>query len=120
MTKNLMGKGKPETAPYATFEGLGVFGNTIVHILKSYQKPEKEFKNEYARWMVAVKSDHTYGGYDIGDSYVRDVADNLTLTYASDEFKENYWDTIHALAERGGFYINLHNPDGFAGMGRVG
>ena len=64
--------------------------------------------------MVAVKSDHTYGGYDIGDSYIRDVADNLTLTYASDEFKENYWDTIKDLAERGGFYINLHNPDGFA------
>lgn len=44
-------------------------------VLKKYQTPEKEAENPYARWMVAVKSPHTFGGYDMGDTYIRDIVD---------------------------------------------
>lgn len=88
--KNLLGKSRTKDNPYATFEGEGPFGNTTVHLLKTYQKPAKELENAYARWFVAVSSDFTYGSYDIGDSYLRDVIRGLTITYSSHEFKQNY------------------------------
>jgi len=42
-------------------------------VLKKYQKPELEATNPYARWLCAVSSPMTYGSYDIGDTYVKDV-----------------------------------------------
>ncbi len=42
-------------------------------VLKKYQTPEKEISNPYARWMCAVKSPMTFGSYDMGDTYVKDV-----------------------------------------------
>lgn len=42
-------------------------------ILKKYQTPENEASNPYARWMCAVKSPMTFGSYDMGDTYVKDV-----------------------------------------------
>jgi len=103
MSKNLMGKSRDKENPYATFEGFGPFGETVVHVLKSYQKPHKELSNQYARWFVAVKTDHTFGSYDFGDSYLQDVVRGLKLTHASDEFKQNYWDTLQDLRRFAGF-----------------
>ena len=108
MSKNLMGKSiSHNDTPYAIFEGISPFGNTTVKLLKSYQKPEKELLNLYAKWMVGVKTDHTFGSYDLGDSYVQDVVRGLALTYASDTFKENYFDTIDVLKKKAGFTVNL-------------
>jgi hypothetical protein len=42
-------------------------------VLKKYQSPTNEAKNPYARWFCAVKSPYTFGSYDIGDVYVRDI-----------------------------------------------
>ena len=42
-------------------------------VLKKYQTPENEAKNEYARWFCAVKSDMTYGSYEYGDTYVKEI-----------------------------------------------
>lgn len=42
-------------------------------VLKKYQSPEQEAKNQYARWFCAVRGPGTYGGYDYGDTYVRDI-----------------------------------------------
>lgn len=103
MSKNLCGKSRDKADPYATFEGFGPFGETTVHVLKTYQKPHKELSNGYARWFVAVKTDHTFGSYDLGDSYLQDVVRGLTLTYAHDLFKENYWDTLQDLKRFTGF-----------------
>jgi hypothetical protein len=90
-TKNLLSKARDKSNPWAVFRGQSHFGQTTVKLLKTYQKPVKEILNEHARWQVAVKSDYTFGGYDIGDSYLRDVVRGLRLTHATDEFKENYW-----------------------------
>ena len=32
----------------------------------------------------------THGSYDMGDSYIRDAIYGLTLTYASEEYKQQY------------------------------
>ena len=61
MTKNLLGKSRTKDRPYAIWQGFGAFGDTEVRLLKTYQIPSNEQKNQYARWFVAVKSDHTYG-----------------------------------------------------------
>ena len=68
-------------APHATYQGMGVFGHTEYRILKTYKKPASELKDPYARWMVAVKTDATFGGFDMGDSYKRDVLTDIkTMT----------------------------------------
>lgn len=90
MTKNLLGKSRKKDNPYAVFEGEGPHGQTEMLLLKTYQIPTKERQNVYARWFVAVKTPMTYDSYDMGDSYIHDATDGLTLTYASPEFKEQY------------------------------
>ena len=48
-------------------------GDWIWKVLKKYQNPEQEAKNPYARWMCAVQSPYTYGGWDYGDVYVNEI-----------------------------------------------
>jgi hypothetical protein len=76
-TKNLYGRTvKPEQAHfvYQSFDGQWVW-----YILKTYQTPEKEAANEYARWFCAVSSPflqpHADGTptLEYGDTYVRDI-----------------------------------------------
>jgi len=90
MAKNLFGKSASKDAPYAIYRGYGPFGNTEVRVLKTYQSVDKERSNPYARWMVAVKSDFTYGSYDMGDSYIKEAIMGLTLVEATDEWKAVY------------------------------
>ena len=42
-------------------------------ILKTYKKPENEAEDPYARWFVAAKSNMTYGRWEYGDTYCRDI-----------------------------------------------
>ena len=74
--KNLLGKSRNIQKPYAT-----------------YQLPSNEAKNQYAKWMVATKTDMTHGGYDMGDTYITDAIRGLKLTYADPLFKQQYWDS---------------------------
>lgn len=90
MAKNICGKARKLEQPYAVYKGHGPFGNTEVRVLKTYQTPDNERKNSYARWFVAVSSDFTYGSFDIGDSYIREAIMGLTLVEASDEWKQQY------------------------------
>ena len=68
--KNLCGKTRKVNDPYEVWEnGQG----WTWHVLKKYQTPEKEALNPYARWFCAVKSPMTYGSWEYGDTYVKDV-----------------------------------------------
>jgi len=90
-TKNLCGKSRKIDNPYAIFRGRHpLFGDIEYRILKTYQKPALESKNAYARWMVAAKSDMTYGSWDMGDTYVHEVLRSANLEEASPEWEENY------------------------------
>lgn len=48
-------------------------------VLKKYQSPENEEKNPYARWFCAVKSPFTYGSWEYGDTYVKDIKQYAVL-----------------------------------------
>jgi len=90
MAKNLLGKSRNKENPYAIFKGYGPFGETEMLLLKTYQVPANEGKNQYARWFVAVKSEMTYGSYDMGDSYIREATMGLTRVYADPLYLEQY------------------------------
>lgn len=89
-TKNLFGKSRSIDTPYAVYRGNGPFGRTEVRVLKTYQTVDKERSNPYARWLVAVKSEFTYGSFDMGDSYIKEAIMGLTLVEATTEWKEVY------------------------------
>lgn len=65
---NPLGKSRKVEAPYLTVEDPRT--GFIYKVLKAWQSdPDKP----YARWFCAVSSPYTYGGYDMGDTYVSDV-----------------------------------------------
>ena len=69
--KNECGKTRPQDNPYEIWTSLD--GTWEWKVLKKYQAPDKEAYNEYARWFCAVKSPFTYGSYELGDVYVREI-----------------------------------------------
>ena len=74
MTKNLAGKTRPIENPYEIWTALG--GLVEWRVLRKYQTPDKEAANPYARWLCAVRTPHTNGGWEIGDTYVSDIKNN--------------------------------------------
>lgn len=42
-------------------------------ILKLYKKPSATLKDPYARVYLATSSPYTYGSFELGDGYVREV-----------------------------------------------
>ncbi len=67
--KNFQGKSRDIENPYAVFKA----GTWEWRVLKRYQNRDAEIANPYARWLCAVQSPHTYGGWDMGDVYVREI-----------------------------------------------
>ena len=72
-TKNPFGKTRKVDEPYAVYRG---HHGWEWRVLKTYQRPDKEAANPYARWLVAAKSPYTHGSYDYGDTYVSDITSN--------------------------------------------
>ena len=68
--KNLCGKTRHQDNHYEVWRGSNGFE---WRVLKKYQKPSLEAKNPYARWFCAVKSDMTYGSFELGDTYVSEI-----------------------------------------------
>ena len=90
MAKNPFGKSRSTEQPYAIYAGYGPFGNTECRVLKTYQTVDNETANRYSRWFVAVSSDHTWGGFDMGDSYIKDATYGLRLVAAEPEWLQEY------------------------------
>ena len=72
MSVNLCAKTRKVEEPYEVWRA----GSWEWRVLKKYQTPEREAANPYARWFCAVKSPFTYGDWEYGDTYVRDVIGN--------------------------------------------
>ena len=71
MAKVLMGKTRPMDNPWLVIESHG----WKWMVLKAYAKdPNKQ----YARWMCAVSSPYTFGGVDMGDTYISDIEGRVT------------------------------------------
>ena len=77
MGVNQFGKCRDVEEPYAVYTD--TWGQFETRVLKTYQQYEKEQDNPNARWFVAVKSRHTYGCWQYGDQYARNVPGELTL-----------------------------------------
>ena len=71
--KNLCGKMRPVENPYEIWELNTVDGKWTWKVLKKYQTPSKESTNPYARWFVAAKSEATFGSWEYGDNYIKDI-----------------------------------------------
>ena len=69
--KNAFGKTAKIDNPHMIFKSPD--GSWEWRVLKTYQTPEKEKGNHFARWYCAVKSPMTYGEFDLGDVYVADI-----------------------------------------------
>lgn len=67
--KNPFGKTRKQDNPYVTLTA----GSWEWRILKLWQSPEKSLTNPYARAFCAVRSPHTFGGFDMGDTYLREI-----------------------------------------------
>ena len=53
-------------------------GRIEYRVLKKYQKPSLEKSNPYARWFVAAKSEATFGTWEYGDNYIKDITSFCT------------------------------------------
>ena len=69
--RNECGKTRRVDDPYEVWENEET--GWTWHVLKKYQRPDKEAANPHARWFVAAKSPYTYGSWEYGDTYVSDV-----------------------------------------------
>ena len=83
--KNLCRKSRPVDDPYEVWKchravRLGDAHGFTWHVLKKYQNPDNEAKNQYARWFVAAKSPLTYGSWEYGDTYVSEIKENAVRT----------------------------------------
>ena len=67
---NPFAKTRPTATPYAIYQGPNGWE---WRVLKTYKQAANEAKNQYSRWFVAAKSPHTWGEFEMGDTYARDV-----------------------------------------------
>ena len=74
--KNKMSKSRKVDNPYMIYQTPD--RSWEWRVLKTYQTPEHELTNQYARWFCAVKSPMTYGDWEYGDVYCKDIKDNAT------------------------------------------
>ena len=89
-TTNPFGKTRKVDEPYAVYRG---HHGWEWRVLKTYQRPDKERDNKYARWLCAVKSPYTHEGFDMGDTYVHEVLVSSLLVDADNEWEEHYVDS---------------------------
>jgi len=82
---NPFAKTRKTDMPYAIYQGPGGFE---WRVLKTYKTPANEAKDAYARWFVAAKSDMTYGDFEMGDTYAKEVRTYGRLVAATPEWLE--------------------------------
>ena len=85
---NQFAKTRPVDKPYAIFRSPD--GSFTWHVCKTYQMPEKEKANQYARWFVYAKTAYTFGSFDAGDTYICDVMPYGMLVAAEPEWLTAY------------------------------
>jgi len=88
MPKNSFGKTRPEDTPYATYANSQ---GGVWKVLKTYKHSSSEAKDPYARWFVAATSPMMHdGGYEMGDTYARDITQSGQLVDADPAWRDEY------------------------------
>ena len=85
MSKNLKGKTRKVDNPYEIY--VNERAGWEWRILKHYQSPDKEKSNPYARVFVAAKSPMTYGSFEMGDEYLKNVQEYGRLIFEDKNLK---------------------------------
>jgi len=88
MAKNKFGKTVKVDSPYAIYKNEAT--NFEHRVLKTYQTKDNESKNPYARWYVASRSPYTYGRWEYGDIYIKDVLTYHNLIAGTAEWQNQY------------------------------
>jgi hypothetical protein len=83
---NPFAKSRPVGQPYAIYRA----GVITMHVCKTYKTPRNEDASPFARWFVWAKSPMTYGDFEGGDTYARDVRGEATLVAAEPAWLEAY------------------------------
>jgi hypothetical protein len=83
---NPFAKSRPADKPYAIYRA----GDYTMHVCKTYKQPSSEVKDPYARWFVWAKSPMTYGDFEGGDTYRREVVGFFVLVAAEPKWQEAY------------------------------
>jgi hypothetical protein len=72
--KNTQGKMVNRENAYEVWQSFD--GSWTWYVLKKYQSPENEAKNEYARWFCDVTSPFVGEEGEMGDTYIKDIKSN--------------------------------------------
>ena len=83
---NPFSKARKTGNPYAIYRA----GDLTWQVLKTYKQPSSEAKDQYARWFVAAQSSATFGSWELGDTYAREVERYGTLVAAEPAWLEAY------------------------------
>ena len=87
MPRTSFGKARKADQPYATYAN--AFGWTW-KVLKTYKHSSAEAKDPYARWFVAGKSPNTYGSWEYGDMYARDIKSYAEFVDGDPQWRDEY------------------------------
>jgi hypothetical protein len=79
MAKNKCGKTRKVDNPYEIWKNINAGWEW--RVLKKWQMPKTEAKNEYARWFCAVRSPMTYGSWEYGDVYVKEIKQHAVRVF---------------------------------------
>lgn len=90
MARTPFGKTRDVEKPYAIYRAGEGANAWEWRILKTYQHPDKEKTNQYARWFVAAKSPMTYGSWEYGDTYASEIKQYGHLLLADEGWLEHY------------------------------
>jgi hypothetical protein len=86
---NPFGKTRDLDNPYAVYKNWYLrMGECEYRVLKTYKLSKNE--NEYSRWLVAGKSEATYGKWEYGDMYRYEIEKHFHLTSCDPEWEETY------------------------------
>ena len=71
--KNLWGKSRKKDDPYMIVTDEDRYPGWTWRVLTAYKARASEKKDVYARWFCDVSSPYTFGGSDMGDTYISDI-----------------------------------------------
>ena len=84
--KNPFGRTVEQSTPHATYRSPD--GSWEWLVLKTYRRPDME--DQYSRWFCATQGPGTFGSWELGDGYAKDISGHGTLVAATPEWIEHY------------------------------
>jgi hypothetical protein len=94
MKNNPFAKSRKIDEPYAVYTGFGPFGETETRVLRTYKTPDKEVKDVFATWLLAVKSEDISDKFEVGHTFVREAIFKMKLVRCCGLWAKAYPDHV--------------------------